>query len=49
MPHDVSDTRQHLFGLDPKAKGQIMYFLVIAPSPKLLDVAISNDAYAKDI
>ena len=48
-PHDVEDTEQHLRGLDPKVKvkGQIMYFLVNASSPKLLDVAISNFAGAK--
>ena len=45
-PHDVEDTEQHLCGLDPKVKviGQIMYFIVNAFSPKLLDVAISNFA-----
>ena len=32
-----------------KVKGQIMYFLVNASSPKLLDVAISNFAGAKVI
>ena len=29
-----------------KVKGQIRYFLVNAPSPKLLDVATSNSAGA---
>ena len=45
--HDVEDTEQNLFSLDPKVKGQIMYFLVNASSNKLLDVAISNFAGAK--
>ena len=45
--HDVEDTEQNLFSLDPKVKGQIMYFLVNASSHKLLDVAISNFAFAK--
>ena len=46
-----------LCDLDPKVKvigqkaghGQIMYFLVNASSPKLLDVATSNFAGAKVI
>ena len=46
-PHDVEDTEQHLCGHDPKVKGQIMYFLVNASSPKLLDVAVSKFAGAK--
>ena len=29
-------------GLDPKVKGQIMYFLVNVSPPKWLDVATSN-------
>ena len=50
-PHGVEDTEQRLCGLDPKVKvkGQIMYCLVNASSPKLLDVAISNFAGAKVI
>ena len=46
-PHDVENTAQHLCGLDPKVKGQILYFLVNASSRKLLDIAISNFAGAK--
>ena len=50
-PHYVDDTEQHLCGLGlmVKIKGQIMYFLVNASSPKLLDIAISNFAGAKVI
>ena len=49
MPHYVDDTEQHLCGLGPKVKtkGQIMYFLVNASSPKLLDIAIASFAGAK--
>ena len=49
--HNIEDTEQDLCGFDPKVKvtGQIVYFLVNASSPKLLDVAISNFAGAKVI
>ena len=46
-PHDVEDTEQHLCGLDPKIKCQIMFFIVNASLPKLFDVAISDFAGAK--
>ena len=38
MSLDVEDTEQHSCDLDVKIKGQIMYILVNASPPKLLDV-----------
>ena len=43
---DVDGTGYFFCDLDPKVKGQLMYFLVNASTPKLLDVATSNFAYA---
>ena len=44
LPSILSLFRNELCALDPnvKVKGQIIYFLLNAYSPKLLDVAIAN-------